>query len=64
LKERFNLEMRVEAFNVINHTNFTPYSLAATGLTGITTALNSSTFGKPLGAGDPRIWQAAAELHF
>jgi hypothetical protein len=56
--------MRVEAFNVINHTNFTPYSLAATGLTGITTALNSSTFGKPLGAGDPRIWQAAAELHF
>jgi hypothetical protein len=64
LRERFNLEMRLEAFNVLNHTNWTAYSNSALALTGITTAMSSSTFGRPLGAGDLRIWQAAAELHF
>jgi hypothetical protein len=54
LREAMNLEVRVEAFNATNHTNFS----------GITTALNSSTFGLPQSAGDPRILQFAMKLHF
>ncbi len=54
LTERFRLEARGEAFNAINHANFS----------NPTTSLNSSNFGKILGAGDPRILQFALKLHF
>jgi len=54
LREPMRLEVRSEAFNAINHTN----------LTGVSTALNSSTFGVPQSAGDPRILQFAMKLHF
>jgi hypothetical protein len=42
-RERWRLEARAEAFNLINHTNFNAPS----------TALSSSTFGVINGAGDP-----------
>jgi hypothetical protein len=54
MHERWRLEVRAEAFNVINHTNFN----------GPATGLNSSTFGVINSAGDPRILQFAMKLHF
>jgi hypothetical protein len=54
LREAMRLEFRAEAFNAINHTN----------LSGVSTSLNSSTFGVPQSAGDPRIFQFAMKLHF
>ena len=54
MTERLRLEARAEAFNAINHANFN----------NPTTALNSSNFGKILGAGDPRILQFALKFHF
>jgi hypothetical protein len=54
LRERVRLEARFEAFNAINHTNFNDP----------TTTLNSSNFGKILGAGDPRILQFAVKVHY
>jgi hypothetical protein len=54
MTERWRLEARAEAFNVINHTNFK----------GPATALNSSKFGVITSANDPRILQFAMKLHF
>jgi hypothetical protein len=54
LTERFNLEARFEAFNVINYANFN----------NPTTGMTSSNFGLITGAGDPRILQFALKLHF
>jgi hypothetical protein len=54
LGEWIRLEARFEAFNAINHTNFN----------NPTTTLNSSNFGKLLGAGDPRILQFAVKVHY
>ncbi len=55
LTERWHLEARGEAFNVINHTNFQLTNL---------TLNSSSTFGHITSAGDPRIFQFALKLHF
>ena len=52
--ERFKLEARAEAFNSINHGNFS----------NPTTSLSSSNFGRILTASDPRILQFAMKLHF
>ncbi len=54
LYERLALNMRLEAFNLLNHPN----------LNAFTTNLNSSTFGQATGAQDPRIFQAAAKITF
>jgi len=53
-QERYRVEARFEAFNVINHVNYN----------NPTTALNSSNFGKITGAADPRILQVSAKFHF
>jgi hypothetical protein len=48
------LQFRVEAFNLTNHVNF-----------GLPVAdLNSSSFGRILSAGPPRLMQFAAKLIF
>lgn len=58
LKERWRLEGRFEAFNVINHANF--------NLPNVT--FSNSQFGvissTPTVGGDPRILQFAMKLHF
>ena len=54
VNERSNLEFRVEAFNVFNHTR----------LGNPTTAMNSSLFGQINSAADPRIMQGALKFTF
>jgi hypothetical protein len=63
LQERSRLEMRAEAFNVINHPNFVG-AVALLGQTGMSLTLSSSTFGMIQSANDPRILQFALKLHF
>ena len=64
LRERVQLEARAEAFNFINHTNFSALSISSLAIVGIPTNLSSSTFGKPQSATDPRIFQFALKLKF
>jgi hypothetical protein len=55
LNERFTLQFRAEAFNVLNHTNFNSFQ---------STRLGSSLFGKIGSTRDPRILQLALKLNF
>jgi hypothetical protein len=48
------LQLRAEAFNVFNHTQFT----------GVGTVLGASDFGRPTGARLPREFQFGAKLYF
>ncbi len=66
--ERFRLEARAEAFNVINHTNFIA-AATGTGIPGISTSgislsRTSANFGQITSSGDPRILQFALKLLF
>jgi hypothetical protein len=68
IAERFTLEARGEAFNIINHVNFVgAIQGAGTGSAGATvmnTNLSSSAFGKALAAFDPRIMQLVLKMYF
>jgi hypothetical protein len=65
--ERWRLEARFEAFNVINHANF---DNPATAINSSSFGLITATAGAPGGSlllpsiGDPRILQFALKLHF
>ncbi|HEX4020914.1 MAG TPA: TonB-dependent receptor [Acidobacteriaceae bacterium] len=52
--ENLNAEMRLEAFNVFNHTEFSQ----------VDTGIGSSTFGQAITTYDPRILQIALRLSF
>jgi hypothetical protein len=54
IRERLHFDLRFEAFNSLNHTNFS----------GPSATLSSSTFGKINSSGSPRILQLAAKFRF
>lgn len=54
LPARLNLQLRAEAFNVLNHPNFN----------NVDTGLGDGSFGQVNGAGDPRILEFAAKVFF
>ncbi len=65
--ERFSLQVRAEAFNVLNHTNFVgAISPAGTpaSFTTLSTNLSTTTYGQVQAAFDPRILQFALKLSF
>src|SRR5271166_1164165 len=69
ITERYSVQVRADAFNILNHTNFVggyaPAGQQAGATYGtLTTALNSSTFGQATGAYDPRILQFAMKVFF
>jgi hypothetical protein len=53
-KERWRLEVRGEAFNIMNHANWNAPA----------TAVNSATFGQITGFGSPRLIQLSMKLFF
>jgi hypothetical protein len=69
LSERFALQARGEAFNVLNHTNFVGNIVPAGQEAGasygtLSQGLNAATFGQITGAFDPRILQVAMKVTF
>jgi hypothetical protein len=69
ISERFSLQVRADAFNILNHTvfvgGFAPAGQPAGASYGtVSTGLSSSTFGQITGAYDPRILQFAMKLFF
>jgi hypothetical protein len=66
LYERLNFNFRIDAFNVINHTNFTQpsgsLSVTETGTTA--TFATSNSFGQITGTQNPRQMQASARFVF
>ncbi len=57
LNEKRYFEFRAEAFNVLNHTNFTTVNTTYNGST-------TGTFGTVTAAADPRILEFAGKIHF
>ena len=55
IKENFRLQLRAEAFNLLNRPNF---------FAGITEDINSTTFGRVTDTFDPRVMQFAVRLEF
>jgi hypothetical protein len=53
-KERATLELRVDAFNILNHTQFSNFDTFA----------SDTAFGQATQAYDPRILQLAAHIRF
>ena len=60
--ERAHLQLRAEAFNLFNHTNFVGPGGASAG--GIDTTLGSGTFGQALSAHIPRTMQFSGKMYF
>ncbi|HYL35076.1 MAG TPA: carboxypeptidase regulatory-like domain-containing protein, partial [Bryobacteraceae bacterium] len=64
--ERYSLQVRADAFNLLNHANFVGAISPAGGpsVSTMTTNLSSSTYGQVQGAFDPRILQFAMKVFF
>ena len=69
IHESFNLTLRLEAFNVLNHPNFNIPTGGTTGTPGAPTGgmavLTSGTFGQvSTTANQPRIFQGSVKFNF
>lgn len=70
VNERFGLQIRAEAFNILNKVNFfgqtVPSGLPVSAFNAgtVSQALNSSNFGQATGAYDPRILQFSMKVLF
>ena len=62
ISERLRAELRVEAFNALNHPNLNLFFSSSAYQS--TLALNSPTFGQITSAQDPRLLQVALKLRF
>ena len=60
--ESINLQMRAEAFNLFNHTNFVGPNGPNNG--GIDTGLGDGTFGQAISAHIPRTMQFSGKIYF
>lgn len=64
LSETTNLELRFEAFNAFNHTQFGPGANAVNFPTGVDLNLNSPDFGRFVDARESRVVQLGARFSF
>jgi len=67
LHDRLAMNLRLEAYNVLNHPNFATPAASSAGYLGTSTSLTSSTFGDITATTSnygPRIFQAAAKVTF
>jgi hypothetical protein len=66
--ETSNLELRFEAFNALNHTQFGPNDLSVaqggTAPTGVNLNVTSATFGRYNSARESRVIQLGARFSF
>ncbi len=62
-EERRFLELRLEAYNVFNHTQFSPIPVMALG-NGVYGDINSGNFGRVLSAAPGRTIQLGAKIYF
>ncbi|MCU1260731.1 MAG: carboxypeptidase regulatory-like protein [Bryobacterales bacterium] len=67
IRERFSVQARADAFNILNHTNFAGAISPAGTVTAYSTLSNNesaATFGRVQSAFDPRILQFALKFYF
>jgi hypothetical protein len=65
LRAPFNLDVRVDATNLLNHVSYTAWNTTLNWNTGASgTALSSPTFGLPAAANSMRMMQVTARLRF
>ena len=62
-EQRRFAELRLEGYNVFNHTQFSPVPVTNLG-SGVNGDINSSNFGRVLGASSGRIIQLGAKIYF